>query len=124
MPLFSTTLTLVLGVASAPGMVRATQKTDGLFYKKNGTIVDFDGDPGSWTVLTGDHLMSIADGDDGFRISKGSTSYNRVIEATHTYKQLRSLSEFLEQDHPLCKTALTIDRIRAAYTALRATEDR
>lgn len=118
----TTSLTLFIGCASAPGASRVTFGSDGLAYRRNGTIVDYDGDPMTWIVLTGDHVMNIADGDDGFRIQKGSASMGRILESKHRWKVTMTLSEFLEKDHPLTATAPTPAVITAAYAAHRATE--
>lgn len=100
---------------------RAVEYKDGLFKRLgSGTVVDMGGDPADWKVATSDHMISIAMNDqDGFKLSKGTASVNRILSVQHVWKTICSLGEFAAKDHPLNATGNTIEKIREAYKAYR-----
>lgn len=119
----TTSLTCFLGSESAPVAYRVTLFSDGLFRRLGSrTIVDHGDDPASWSVWTSDHVMNVAMNDqDGFMLSKGTTSNNKLAASTHEWKESVSLGKMLASSHPLVATlrGVTIETIRDAYAAYR-----
>lgn len=125
----TTTLWGYVGNAGMPTALRGGFTSEGGFVVL-GEVVDFGGDPASWTFVTGDHVTNVAGKNNLKRIGE-TISYARLMEcvSTHAWKASArddnfSLAKWLENaEHPLNKTAPTIETIRKFYSEHRSEPD-